>query len=305
MSLNTFYKSYMPFASKILQVSCIDPSLGRLDYDSLSDQALMEMLVKGMNKESKRNIQDAHGNFDDVCEWGSKLLQYTRCINDRVTRISMVYAKWDEKQFPFDFIPPLVTQFIHCHGMIHGTLDTASLPVKLEKLDVSYNVLHGELNIEKFPRTLEKIEILANDFCGSIVLADLPPGLIHFEARRNKFTGEVSLSSLPLKMRELKLGDNNLMGSIHIDSLPERMQEIDLSMNAFTGEFRLLVFPPHLRTISIGSNRLNETLVLGDGDGVIGFILLFSDVKSVVDKEGKTHPWEETIIRYNQRDLVW
>ena len=42
----------------MLKLMCVDPSLGRLDYDSLSDQALMETLVEGMNRTDKRRLQD-------------------------------------------------------------------------------------------------------------------------------------------------------------------------------------------------------------------------------------------------------
>ena len=43
-----------------LKLCCIDPALGRLDYDSLSDQALMEMLVDNLHPTQKKLTIKTH-----------------------------------------------------------------------------------------------------------------------------------------------------------------------------------------------------------------------------------------------------
>ena len=43
---------------KINYLLAVDPSLGRLDYESLPDQTLMEMLVEDLNSKTKEDIQD-------------------------------------------------------------------------------------------------------------------------------------------------------------------------------------------------------------------------------------------------------
>ena len=60
----------------------VDPSLGRLDYESLSDQALMEMLIDALPTEEKAMFKDANGNFQDVCEWTNM-----DCTDERVTEV--------------------------------------------------------------------------------------------------------------------------------------------------------------------------------------------------------------------------
>ena len=47
----------------------IDPALGRLDYDSLSDQARMEIFIDGLTEETKKHFQDPKGGFLDISEW--------------------------------------------------------------------------------------------------------------------------------------------------------------------------------------------------------------------------------------------
>ena len=46
-----------------------DPSLGRLDYDSLPDQSLMGILIEGAAEEFKEAMKDSIGCYRDVCEW--------------------------------------------------------------------------------------------------------------------------------------------------------------------------------------------------------------------------------------------
>ena len=55
--------------SFIILLRAVDPYLGRVEYTSLSDQTLMEMIIEGFDEESKRKYQDKHGMYLDVCEW--------------------------------------------------------------------------------------------------------------------------------------------------------------------------------------------------------------------------------------------
>ena len=101
---------------KMISILSIDPALGRLDYDSLSDQALMEMLVEGIAQSKKAEFQDTHGNYRDTCDWSG-----TFCKDERVTGIVLSWKEFGERQFPFDVIPPLVERFIMKESNLHGT----------------------------------------------------------------------------------------------------------------------------------------------------------------------------------------
>ena len=227
-------------------VLSIDPAIGRLDYDSLSDQALMEMLVTDMDPIEIETYQDDNGNFKDVCEWVG-----VKCSDSRVTDVDLSNGHYPEVQFRFEFVPPLVVRFRAQRIHMCGTIDTSVLPLQLEILDVPENILGGTLSFKAFPRSLKEIYLFENCFIGSCVLEDLPEGLTVFCASRNGFSGELAFVSVPPKMTELYLDDNELTGSIMISCLSKSMMNIDLSDNAFSGDFCMLSFPESLRLIDV------------------------------------------------------
>ena len=140
----------------------VDPALGRLDYESLSDQALMEMLVAAMPDEDKKELLDGNGNYLDVCEWSC-----VKCKDERVFQIDVLERPFSEKQFPFWFIPPSVDTFAAGDEKgLSGTLDTGDLPRGLRYLDIEMNCLHGEFKTKELPAKLEFIYI-----CMAIILA--------------------------------------------------------------------------------------------------------------------------------------
>ena len=239
----------------LLKVLAVDPSLGRLDYDSLSDQALMEMLIEGLDDEVKENYQDANGGYLDVCEWTA-----VECTDDRVTSIDISWGRMNEKQFPFEFIPALTQDFEIFSSNMHGTLDTGVLPSGLVRIQVSINNLHGELNFGAFPRKLERIHIDRNSFGGSCMLSDLPDALTIFSARENKLSGGVLLSDLPAAMEVLILSQNALSGDILLNDLPMGMKELNLSQNNLSGGVQINDLPAAMRSLDLSYNKLSGSI---------------------------------------------
>ena len=235
----------------------IDPSLGRLDYDSLSDQALMEMLADSLGEKYRSVYQDQNGNYDDVCEWYG-----VKCVNDRVVRFQRTKATCSEPQCKFEWIPPLVTYFSFTESRLRGTLDLAVLPRGLVDLYLRINALHGTLNFQAFPPKIANVSIHTNEFSGKCALPDLPDSLVCFHAFRNKFSGEISLRNLPSSLKQLNLSENALTGEIHIAALPQGITRLDLTENLFTGDVRVLEFPPSLTYLGIKQNPLSGTAVL-------------------------------------------
>ena len=276
----------------MLRLLTIDQALGRLDYDSLSDQALLEMLVERMQPGHKMHVKDIRSNYMDVCEW-----EYVNCKDDRVVCFGVVNANFDGVQFPFDFIPPLATilRLSWCNAF--GTIDTSLLLLKLTTLDVSFNKLYGSLNFKSLPRTLQRIGINDNALTGSVFLSDLPDSLFEFLATCNNFSGSLSLENVPAAMEELDLSDNSLKGSVTIDSVMPSMREILLYGNYFTGDVRVLVISPNFTFLSIICNKdLSGTIILANSDGAMPFKVHHDCLTTIVDPDGNRHPWEETVL---------
>ena len=271
-----------------LQLCCIDPALGRLDYESLSDQALMEMLVDKLHPRQKTMLQDAHGNYKDACEWTE-----VRCMDGLVDKIFLGYSCFTDKHFCFELVPPLTKSLSVTEMQLEGTLDTANLPLGLHYFSVSGNKLEGPIDFQKFPRELQEIRLSANAFTGSITIADFPDTLVDFHASGNHFSGELSLNDLPTGMKNFDVRNNDLMGSLHIDHLPPTLRLLDLAENSFSGDFRLLEIPPNLDFISTRKNLLSGKIVLGETSDPAAFH--FESITAIVDTNGEKHKLEDAM----------
>ena len=280
----------------VLKIAAIDSALGRLNYESLSDQTLMEMLFDGLGAKDKWRLQDGNGNYADSCEWTLGWRMKVQCTDDRVKNIKVIDRTFRPKQFPFNFIPPLTEFFAVKDCGIQGTLDTSLLPVHLIKVDVTFNKLHGTIDVKAFPRTLKHIYIYVNAFSGSCALSELPSSVIIAYWSNNRFSGELPLDGLPKSMKSLTLEKNNLTGSIAMARLPSKLERVNLANNAFSGEFRLMELPIYLEEIIICGSAIERAVIVGSSKYMF-FSLRHDSITEVVDETGRRHRWAEKIIR--------
>ena len=116
----------------------VDPSIGRLVYSLLSDQALMEMLIDGFDDKTKEDYQDKHGMYFDVCEWS--------CV------------KCDDNQRDIE----IDTESNH----VRGSLELRYVPPKVRLLRVSTwsstSKLTGSVDLTQLPEALEHIDLQNN-----------------------------------------------------------------------------------------------------------------------------------------------
>ena len=270
----------------------VDPSLGRLDYDSLSDQALMEMLVTHIEDDDIDDIKDANGNFKDACDW-----KYVECVDGRVTVIDFDGRLFEpDEQFPFEFIPSCVEEISMEACYLEGTVNTWMLPRGMcDGLFLNANDLDGSLDFQGFPRKLKYLFLEENMFCGSCTFADLPPTLIEFSVETNQFSGEIVIDDLPFALTKVSVKNNKLTGSIVIKKLPLELEVLFLAQNSLSGEFQLFVFPPHLRVIDISSTKMSAKAVLHNATAPMRFTLWHDCITRVVDESGGNHIWERKI----------
>ena len=124
--------------------------LGRLDYASLSTQALMEILIEGI--ENREVICGSQETPDDVEQWTG--LEYTE---EETT---------DEVETHFDIE--------WCNLELVGTIDLHWLPQTVDSLDISENKLRGSLNLTALPLSIQWLSFDDNAFSGEIDLCHLP-----------------------------------------------------------------------------------------------------------------------------------
>ena len=288
-----------------LWLHAVDPSLGRLDYDSLSDQTLMEMLVAHIGQAETFDIKDANGNFKDACEWGP-----VECKDDRVTSVNLCGRAFErEKQFPFEFIPPSVEYLNLEECNLYGTLDTSLLPQSMsDAFSLTINELYGPLDLQGFPRKLKYLYLEENKFSGSCILANLPPALLEFTFESNEFSAEIQIDDLPPALVKASVENNKLTGPIVITKLPQELEVLFLAKNSFSGEFQLFAFPPRLRVLDISSTKMSAKAVVRNATAPMHFALLHDFITSVADESGKEHAWSTKInerVVANYRNIRW
>ena len=242
-----------------------DSSLGHIDYDSLSDQTLMEILVDSFFSMEKQKHQDEDGDYLDVCMW-----PYIYCdASGNVTKVKKV-------------------------GGMGGSASLSHIPPKVEFFQMPGGRLTGTLETSLLPQGLRHFDIRKNSFRGSANLATLPENLVDFNIYDNAFSGSVDLSKLPASLTELKIGSNNLSGSLCLSCLPRGLRALSLRNNMFSGEFRYENAPSGLRQFYAYGNDFDEVAVVSKDATVT--LMADSGVTSVIDEEGGRHRNQRRIL---------
>ena len=274
----------------MISIFAIDTTLGRLDYNSLSDQALMEILIEGFSEDSKVYFQDEKGFYLDACEWEGVF-----CNDDSQIIRFMQPLSFHSGLIRLEFIPPNVTHFkLLSVYKYKGSLETVLLPSKLLELSISDNNFQGTIDFKGIPTNLIVFEIGGNAFSGACELAFLLKELIFLSVGRNSFTGNVRLDNLPQMIESLDVSSNQLDGSICLQSLPENLRKLWINNNAFSGKFHLDSIPKSMyELLAHGNMFCGEATVPKE----VSFVLLEgNNISSVQDVDGNIHPSQDWIL---------
>ena len=284
-----------------LTVQSVDPALGRLDYDSLSDQTLMEMLVSTLSEESKAAYQDENGAFTDIEEWAGIVCD----SHGTVTEICLDDGSTDALtgSLSFQFTPPSTQRidFSYQHSL-QGTLTTSLLPVCLKYLDITHTRICGPFDLTSLPMALEELDITENNFSGSALwrsgdLSALPSGLTHIYAYGNSFSGSINLSKLPPKLVHLNLSRNKLSGEVEFSNLPDSLVTVCLQFNGLSGSIAMRDFHHRKVEINLSFNAFSGTAVVSKDFSRVRVGGWASRVTAVIDESGNPHPQERRILR--------
>ena len=232
--------------------------LGRLDYASLSTQALMEIFIEGIE-----NREIICGNAEepaDVDQWkgfeyveeqtadaGEKLINIDWYYLDLVGTIDL---RWlppniysiiiDDSQLSgsrnLAALPPSIQRLEFTTNAFSGEIDLCHLPAKITIVFLSVNQLSGSINLEKLPTSMQELHLSKNRFTGTVCLRHLPPNFVGLSVRGNELSGTLDLTRLPVMMKYLSIEENNFEGKTDFSQLPEGLKQLNVSHTNLSGE---------------------------------------------------------------------
>ena len=207
----------------------IDPSIGRVNKFSFSQQALMEMFVDGI--ENREIICGSQENPKDIEEWDEVT------VNDKkeVTNVNWLSYKLHGSIY-LEWLPSTLRALILWENSLTGTIDLCHLPEILELLDVSFNSLSGSIDLENLPDSLVELYFEHNRFTGTISLKSLPEKMRVLTVHNNQFTGSIDVTSLPASMKSLSLNNNKFECETDFSKLPETLDILNVSNTKLSGE---------------------------------------------------------------------
>ena len=148
-----------------LLLSADIPAAGRFDKDSIPQQTAMEILCA--NFDNLEQVHDPNGEFLPIQHWrGLKFDADANIIeinfDSKITCNLFPSSDEEEEADPsppvgpggsidLQWIPSTVLSFSLCDVEASGSVDTSSLPRKLEKLDISFNEFRGECRMAGLP----------------------------------------------------------------------------------------------------------------------------------------------------------
>ena len=243
-------------------------AFGRVDYASLSEQSLMELLIADIQNLS--DAQNSNGEFLDISKWkGIKL------CDGAVTKIALLN---------FDAIFAEVIPV----GP-RGSIDLQWLPRKLQAFDIQCMGLTGSIETGVLPRHLLDLNISENAFFGTFAVKNLPEAIKYINLRNNKLHGSLHIEHLPREVNNFQASGNAFSGELHFANLPASIQQLNLDRNDFTGSIDLSAIPPGILFLRIHKTKIaQERLVIAvPKDRIKGIFVDKENFQQVVDVNGK------------------
>ena len=281
--------------SYIALLSTVDSSIGRIDYEMLTDQQAMEIFIAEIDEKFQKKLQGGDGNYFPVLQWKDIAeIDLTCDSNEHVVEMHAFALKGTVS---LDALPRKLqkcTVVGQGKNRVEGTVDTATLPKELIVLKITRNRLRGTFDMRKLPSSLEMLSIDANKFTGSCDLSSLPTTLKHLKANSNDFSGSLTLDTLPLGLAYLNLSNNQLSGEICLQNFPPALAIIILSENQLCGEFRMTDVPSALHQFDASYNEFTGVAVVSREVDYEGLCLVGNAISCVLDANGENN--ENVII---------
>ena len=282
---------------------CVDESLGRLDYATISDQARIELFIGDCNPALKHRIgiidkKSRPTEYIDVCDW-----THSECDEDgSVIELNLCFKTShgpSVHRVNFSYIPPNVKKFSMKHIRCARDIILSDLPQSIQQFSVLKCTLPCDFQAHHLPRGLIRFFVGWNNFEGSCDLTVLPPNLEELSMHDNKLSGGIDMNHLPKTMELLDLSQNLLQGPCSILNLPEGIQMINLSRNELSGSCIITSVPESVFDLRLNGNNLEGTAILLKGiNGWNCCVDLYSNLLTgLLDEKGRKHRWGRRILK--------
>ncbi|KNH04118.1 leucine-rich repeat protein [Perkinsela sp. CCAP 1560/4] len=261
----------------------VDAHAARVDFDSLPDQMLMEMVIGDL---AGSIFRDESGNFFPIDQW-----QRVHLESGKVREVRWG-ACWLRGEVHFEWLPRSVqifegegnqltgeanlsnlyrtslTVFMLNRNQLTGSVDLSNLPGGLTQFGLSENAFCCTVEAKYLPDSIKEINLGSNRFFGTVDFTRLPRCVEWLNLMENDFTGHVNLKDLPEGLETLYLNQNHFEGGLNVTSLPDSTLWIDLSCNKLAGDVVTPVnFHYNFTRLELGGNGKLRTIGI-DGDFV-------------------------------------
>ena len=216
----------LPFVA-VMQMA--DSALGRLDYDSMSQQALIEL---AFSKSKRSDIRDENGNFKDLSDMPQCTLDAEGNVQSVTTGFfDDVRTEWLPKTVESLFVTglgitvdftklPAALRKLEVKADSSSVVDLGSLPDGLEALKIHRSSFSKLKNFCNLPKGMTKLIIMKTKIEGTLRLRELPPALTKFDFSECAFYGSIDLEELPRTLVKFDGFSNKISGSINLTNLP-------------------------------------------------------------------------------------
>eukprot|EP00009_Paramoeba_aestuarina_P009058 CAMPEP_0201517848 /NCGR_PEP_ID=MMETSP0161_2-20130828/8851_1 /ASSEMBLY_ACC=CAM_ASM_000251 /TAXON_ID=180227 /ORGANISM="Neoparamoeba aestuarina, Strain SoJaBio B1-5/56/2" /LENGTH=191 /DNA_ID=CAMNT_0047915475 /DNA_START=41 /DNA_END=616 /DNA_ORIENTATION=+ len=170
----------------LVSVITSDPSLGKVDKSSMSEQTLMELFAEGIT-DNRSALSISRQEPQDIYDW--KGLNFDS--SGAVTGIGWILQK------------------------LGGSIRLEWLPASVKYVFVDRNRLSGTVCLTQLPHVLQTLLMTSNLFSGTVDLTQLPKELVRLRLNDNAFHGETDFIQLPPQLRDLRVDHTQLSGEIY------------------------------------------------------------------------------------------
>ena len=234
----------MPVNALLLLSS--DSGAARVDFQSLSEQSLLELLVENMK--CKFEFQNDEGDFYAAEEWLGVTF-----ADSNVTKVH-----WESEAGVYGFLEEPNERMTP-----GGSIDFQWFPAAVESIIITFMELEGGIATEVLPRGLLFLDCSRNKFSGSFALETLPPNINSVYAPGNALSGDIDLEKIPDSLHHLSLEGNSVTGGVRF-SLTSQIYFCFLHNNKLTGPVDLVHMPGTLQKLTLhGNNIRQQELILG------------------------------------------